>query len=174
MFLIVSLHSCFEVGEGVVDFFVDGNVDFSGSGPEYNDAVDAGFLLEVADVFADLLGHVPAVFHGLYVVAVEASGVVVVESGFEGHDFFEFVFYGEDVFFFEHLGVHGRFKSVGGINVPSGEYDVVEVGQGHDVLILEVFFVFALSDADFVVLGHGADRFGQTFAGHKYTGNESG
>lgn len=119
--------------------FVDGYVDFSGSSPEYDYAVNAGLGFEIADVLTDLLHHVPAVLAGLYVVAVETLCVVVVESGGHGHDFLELVLYGVDVFFFENLTLDGRFVGIFGINVPCAEYDVVKFCDRYDVAVFEIF-----------------------------------
>ena len=169
---VVSLHGCFEGGECVVYFFVYGDVNFGGSGPQYDYAVKVLGGFEVADVFADVLDHFPAGGALHVVFAIEAFCVIVVESGAHGLDGFELVGYGFDVFFFEHFGVDGRLVSVGGIYVPSGEFDVVEVGDGHDVFVVEVFFVSTFAHTDFVVLGHAAYGFGQAFTGHQHTGHK--
>ena len=106
MFFVVGFHGCLEGCECAVDFLVDGNVDFCRSGPEDYNAVNAFFFLEVADVFAELFDHIPAVFCVLDVVAVETFCIVVVESCFEGFDGFEFLADGVDVFLFEDFSIH--------------------------------------------------------------------
>ena len=76
--------------------FVNGYVNFGRSCPENYYAVNTFFFLEVADVFAELLYEFPAGTL-LYVVAVEALCVVVVECCGEGLDGLEFVAYGLNV-----------------------------------------------------------------------------
>ena len=138
MLLVVGLHGSLESFEGVVNLLVDGHVYFGGSGPEDNDAVGARLSLEAADVFAELLYEFPPCAF-LHVVAVETLGVVVVESGGHGLDGLEFFANGLDVLLFEDFGVDGRFVGVGGIYVPCGEHDVVEVSNGNDFVVFEVF-----------------------------------
>ena len=174
MLLVVGTHCLLEGLEGVMHVLVNGYVHFSGGGPEDYDALNTGAGLEGADVFADLLCHVPAVGGLLDVVSVEALGVVVVESCGQCHDLLEFVADGLYVLFLKDLGVHGRLVCVDGIYVPCAEDDVVEVGQGDDVFIVEILLVVAAAHADFVVLGHGAYGLSQTFAGHEDAGHEGG
>ncbi len=154
VFLVVGLHGCFEIGELVVHLLVNGHINFGRCGPEHHHAVHAGVGLEVADVLADLLGHVPAVLDYFHIVAVETLGIVLVESGGHGLDGFKLVLDGVDVLFFQNLGVDGRFVSVGGINVPCAEHDVVQRCHAHYVLIQQIFLVVAFAYADFVVLCH--------------------
>ena len=49
----------------------------------------------------------------------------------------------------QNLGVDGRFVSVGGINVPCAEHDVVQRCHAHYVLIQQIFLVVAFAYADF-------------------------
>ena len=57
---VVSLHRSLESSQCAVDFHVHRYVDFSRSSPDYNDACAAVLLLEVADVLAQRLYHLPA------------------------------------------------------------------------------------------------------------------
>ncbi len=164
MLFVVGLHCSLKVGESVVYFLVNGNVNFGRSGPENNHTVNAGLFLEVADILAELLNEFPA-GAGLYVVAVEALRIVVVESSLEGLDSFELFLHGKDIFLLEHLSIDSRFECVFGINVPSGEYDVVKVGDGNNFVVFEVFFISTFTDTHAVVLSHGANRLGETLAG---------
>ncbi len=173
MFAVVGLHCSFEGFEGVVDVFVYGHVYFGRCSPEYHHAVKVLFGLEVADIFAELFYEFPACA-GFYVIAVEAGSVAGVEGGLEGLDGFEFVANGLDVFFFEHFGVDCRLVSVSGVNVPGGEFNVVEVGDGNDFVVSEVFFVCTLTYTHAVVLCHRANGLGKAFASHQNTGHESG
>ncbi len=142
------------------------------AGEDVYNAVNAFFFLEVADVGAEVFNHFPAGGALHDIVAFETLCVVVVKSGLHGHDLLQFLFYGENVFLFEDFGVHCRLECVGGINVPRAEHYVVEVGNRNNLVVFEIFFVFAFADTDFVVLSHGADRLGKTFAGHEDTGHE--
>ena len=174
MLLVVGLHSSLEVGQMVVNLLVDGHVNLGGSSPEHYYTVNTGGFLEVADVLAESFNHLPAGLALHDVVAVEALSVVVVESGLHGHDLLELVLYRLDILLLEHFGVHCALVSVGGIYVPRAEYDVVEVGQGHDFVVFEIFLVSAFSYTDFVILCHGANGLGKAFAGHQNAGHESG
>ena len=172
--LIVGLHGGLESGERSVNLLVDGNVNLSGSGPEHDNAVDSSLFLEVADILADLLRHVPTILDGLHVVAVKTLGVVVVEGSLHGLDLLELVLYRIDIFFFEHLGVDGGLVGIGGIYIPGAEHDVVKTREGNDVFVVEIFLVGSASYAHLVILCHRADGFGEPLAGHEYAGHESG
>ena len=169
MLAVVGLHGCFEVSEVVVHLLVDGHVDLGAGSPEHYDAVAAFLGLEGADVLAQGFNHLPTCKAGLYVVAVEALGVVLVEGGLHWHDLLEFIAHGLDVFLFQNFGVHGSLVGVGGIYVPAAEHDIVELGDGDDFVVLQILLVGAATYANLVVLGHRTDGFGQTFAGHENT-----
>ncbi len=173
MVAVVGLHGGLKSGEAAVDLLVDGHVDLGRGGPEHDHALHARLLLEPADVLADLPGHVPAVGDSLDVVAVETLGVIAVERGQQGLDGLELRADGVDVLLLEHLGVESRLICVGGIHVPGREHDVVELGQRHDVLVMQVFLVCAAAHADLVILGHRSDGLGQTLAGHEHARDES-
>ena len=112
------------------------NVDLGRSGPQYNYAVNTGLLLEVADVLANLLGHVPAVLALLHVVAVQALGVVLVKSSLHRLDLQQFVLNGLNVLLLQYLGVDGALIGIGGEDVPSGKHEVVQAGHRHDFIIV--------------------------------------
>ena len=92
----------------------------------------------------------------------------MIEGSFHGHDFLELIFYGEYVLGFEHFAVYCRLESVGGVDVPCAEYDVVQVGQGNYLVVFEVFLVGAFAYAHHVVLRHRPYGLCETFAGHQY------
>ncbi len=174
MFFVVGFHCLLEGGKGIVAFLVDGNIDFGRGCPQNNDALNASVLLEVTDVFAELLHHFPTGFAFHVVFTVETLSVVVVESGSHRHDFLEFVANGLDVLFLEDFGVHGRFVSICRIYVPCSELDIVERCDGCDFVVFEIFLISAFTDTDTIVLSHRADGFGQTFASHQNAGNKGG
>ena len=150
---VVGLHCGFESGNCSVILHVGGNVDFSRSSPEHNNAVNTSCLLEVANVFAHLLHHVPAVFALLHVVAVEAFCIVLVESGLDRNDFLEFVFNWLDVLWLENVCVACALIGVGRINVPCAKHYVVQISDRNDVFVVQIFFRIGRY-ADFVILGH--------------------
>ena len=135
-------------------FFVYGNINLSRSSPKHNYACAAVGFLEVADILLKFLNHVPAGLAVLNVVTVKTLCIVVVESSLHGLDLLELVLYGEDVLLLENFGVHSRFKCVGGIYVPSSEHDVVEVGDGNNLVVFEVFLVGTFSNTHYIILCH--------------------
>ena len=154
MLAVVGLHGCFEGSERAVYLFVYGYIDFRGGSPDNDDAVAAVLGLELANVLAQGFNHIPARGAIFHVVAVETLGIVAVESGLHGLNGFQLVFNGENVFGFEHFGVHGAFKGVGGIYVPRTEHDVFQICERHDFAVVQIFLVFTAAHADFVVLRH--------------------
>ena len=96
----------------------------------------------------------------------------MVESCLEGLDGLKFVAYGVDVFFLQHLCVDCAFVCVGGIYVPCSEHDVVELGDGNDFVIFEVFLVCTATHTDLVVLGHRANWLGKALASHQNASHE--
>ena len=107
MLLVVSLHSGFESGEGAVNLFVNGHVNLGRGSPENYDAAAAVLSLEVADVLAELLNHLPAGEALEVVLTFETLSIVVVESSLHRLDSLEFFLDGVDVFLFENLSVDG-------------------------------------------------------------------
>ena len=174
MLFVVGFHGSLESCERAVYLFVNWNVNLGGSCPEHYNAFNTVLFLEVADVLADLLGHVPAVLYGLHVVAVKTFCIVVVKSGLHGNDLLELVLHGVDVFFLEHLAVDSAFVGVLRIDIPCSEHDVVEISDGYDFVVFQIFFVSSFSYTDFVILGHRANGFCKAFAGHEHTGHEGG
>ncbi len=171
MFAVVGFHGSLEGFECVVDFLVDGYVNFGGSSPQHNNTIEILLCLEVADILAELFNEFPtgALLH---VVAFETFCVVVVESCSEGFDGFEFLADGVNVLFLENFSIDCAFVCVCGIYVPCCELDVVEVGQGNDVFVMEVLFVSAFTYTHFIVLGHGTYGLSQAFTGHEHAGHE--
>jgi len=121
---------------GAMILHVGLDIDLGGCGPEDNDAVNAGLLLEVADILANLLSHVPAVLALLHVVAVQTLSIVPVESGLEGLNLDQLVLNGVNILLLEHLGIDSALISVDGEYVPSGKHDVVEAGHRDDFIIM--------------------------------------
>ena len=133
---IVSLHGCLELVKFIMYVLVGSNVNLGRCCPEHYNAVNATFFLEVANVLTHLLHHVPAVLALLYVVAIEALCIVLVESSLERLNLKQLVLYWLDVFLFKHLGVDGALIGICWIYVPSSKYDVVELCQRHDIFVM--------------------------------------
>ena len=121
----------FEGCEGLVD----GGLleeDFGGAAPDHDLAVGFGF--ELGDVVADLVGEVALVLAGLGLLGGEALDVVLVEDGGHGLDGLE---EGANLFELvavEDLGGLGGVVEVAAEDVPAGEDEVVELGDGDEVL----------------------------------------
>ena len=74
----------------------------------------------------------------------------------------------------EHAGPHGGGVGVVGVRVPGAEDDLVEGGQGHEVLDAGDVVVGALADADGAELGEGADGDGLAPLGQLDAGDQRG
>ena len=70
MLAVVCLHGSLEVGEVVVNLLIYRHVDLCAGSPEHDDARAVVGGLEVADVLAQSLYHVPSGLAVLHVVAV--------------------------------------------------------------------------------------------------------
>ena len=169
MVAVVGLHSLLQAGERGVVGLVVGHVDLGRSGPDDHDAGAVVLLLEVADVLTQGLHHLPSRESLLDVVARDAFGVVGIKGSLHGHDLLQLVAHGLDVLGLEHLGIDGSLVGVLGIGVPRAEDDVVELGQLHDIAIVQVLLLRATSDTDLVVLGHGSHRLGEALANHQHS-----
>ena len=172
MLLVVGLHCSLEVGQSVVARLVNRHINLSRSGPEHNHAVHTLLLLEVADILAELLYHFPAGLAHHDVLAVKTLGVVVVESSLHRNDFLQLVLDRIDILLLEHLAVHGSLIGIDRIYIPCAELYIVQVSDGHNLVVFEILFVSAFANADFVVLSHRANRLGQPLAGHENTGHK--
>ncbi len=168
---VVFDEAALEGFEGLVDGGLL-EVDLGGAAPDHDLAVGAG--LELGDVVADLVGEVALVLAGLYLLAGEALDVVLVEDGGQGLDGFE---EGTDLLELvavEDLGGLGGVVEVATEDVPAGEDEVVEAGEGSEVLDERAASVGALAEADGPHLGDGADGLGETLADGFHAGDEGG
>ena len=154
MLAVVSLHSCFESCHCAVFLHVYWYVDLGRCCPNNNDACATVLLLEVADILAESLNHLPASLAVLNVVAVEALSVVLVEGSLHRHHLFQLLAHGVDILLLQHLGIHSCLISILWIYVPCSEYDIVEIGKRHDVLIVQILLVCALANTNLVILSH--------------------
>jgi len=169
---VVVFHCLFERGESAVHLFAVRHIYLSGSRPDDNDALARVLLLELAYVLTQRLGHLPACLAVFHVVAVETFGVVLVESSLHRDDFLQLVAHGFDVLFLQNLGIHGCLVGVLRIYIPCSEDYIVELGQWHDVGVVQILLLASFAYANLVVLSHRPDGLSQSFACHEYTGHE--
>ena len=154
MLAVVSLHRSLESCQCAVNLHVNRYVDFCRCSPCNNDARAAVLLLEVSDVLAQRLYHLPAGLAVLHVVAVQALGVVLVECSLHRNNLLQLLAHRVDVLLLQNLGIHGSLIGILRIDIPGAEYDVVEVGKRNDVLVVQILLVCALAHTNLVVLSH--------------------
>ena len=171
---VVGLHGSLQCLGRVVHGRVALHIDLGGSRPSDHHALQPVVPAEVTDVLAQRLHHLPAREAGLHVAAVDAAGVVAVESRRHGAYLLQLVLHGHDVLALEHFGKERALQRIGGISVPGAEDDVGERRQRHDVPVGETLRATFARDADAVHLCHAADGFGETLAGHQHAGDEGG
>ncbi len=106
--------------------------------------------------------------------AVEAFDVVLVEDAGHGLDGLEEGLDGGELIAVEDLGVGGGVEEVAAEDIPAGEDEVVELGDGSEVLDEGGAIVGALAEADGAHLGGGADGFGERAADGFDAGDEGG
>ena len=152
---------------------VDGGlleIDLGGTAPDHDLAV--GLRFELGDVVADLVGEVALVLADFYLLAFETLDVVLIEDSRYGLDGLE---EGADLFELvavEDLGGLGCVVEVAAEDVPSGEDEVVEVGDGDEVLNERRASVGALAETDGAHLRGRADGFGEATADRFYARDE--
>ncbi len=105
--------------------------DLSGAGPDHDLTVGLGF--EGGDVVANLVGQVALVLAGLDGLAGEALDVVLVEGGGHGLDGLEERAHRFELVALENAGGPGGVVEIAAEDIPAGEDDVVEVGEGDEV-----------------------------------------
>ncbi len=131
---------------------------FRGGAPDHDEAVELVFLLEVADVFAELLGEIEFCFGFFDVRAVKIFYVGLVEGRLHRLDVLEkFLGLGE-IFGVENAGFRGGFVGVVGENVPAAEDEIVELRERHEIFNFRHAIIGALSEADGTHLRERADR----------------
>jgi len=155
--------------------FVDGSLleeDFGGAAPDHDLAVGFGF--ERGDVVADLVGEVALVLAGLHLFRCEALDVVLVEDGRHGLDGFEVGTDLLELIAIEDLGGFGGVVEIAAEDVPAGEDDVVEIGDGGELFDEGAAVFGALAEADVAHLRERADGLGEAAADCLYAGDECG
>ena len=118
------------------------------SAPDHHQPVGAAGLLEVADVFAQLLDQFLLVLALLHVGAVELLDVVLVEDRLARLDRRQERLHLLQQRTLQHAGLAGCGVHVVFEDVPAGEDQVVQLGQRHKVLDLGRAAIGALAEAN--------------------------
>ena len=153
--------------------FFHRHIDFCRCSPKHHDAGTALLRLEAADIFAQGLHHLPTGLTWLYIIAVQAFGIVLVKGRRHRYNLFQLGAHGFYVFLLQHFSVHCSLVSVLGIDIPAAENDIVQLCQRDNLVVFQVSFVLALANTYFIVLCHGTDGLGETLSGHKNASHES-
>ena len=154
MLTVVGLHCRREVLQGIVHRHIHRHIHLRRSRPEHHDTCTALPGLKAADILAQLLHHVPARSAVLHIVAVKTAGIILVEGSLHGHYGLQLVLNRIDILCPEHLGIHRALKGILRIHIPRSEDDVVERSKWNDVAVMKLTGLFALANADLVVLRH--------------------
>ena len=146
--------------------------DFGGAGPDHD--LTVGFGFEFGDVVADLVGEVTLVLADFLVLGGEALDVMLVEGGGHGLDGLEEGLHRFELVAVEDLRGAGGVVEIAAEDIPSGEDEVVELGDGGEVFNEGRVVVGSLAEADGSHLGDGADGFCEAAADCFYAGDEGG
>src|SRR5438105_9287764 len=137
----------------------DGEKHFGRGRPDHHQAVRPRALLEIADVLSQLLGEIALVLAGLHVGAVQPLDVMLVEGGRQRLDPLEEVFDGLQVLVpVQHARLHRRGVGVVRNRVPGREDQVLQIGEGHEVLDLGTALLGALAQPNGSHLRQRSDR----------------
>jgi hypothetical protein len=129
------------------------DVDLRGAAPDHDQAAATVLFLEAADVVHHHLGQVPLGGGLLDVGAVQLLDVLAVEDRLHRLDLLEFLADWGEILRLEHSRVGGRLVGGVGEDVPPAEHQLVEAGQGDEILDQRGFLVSALADPDGAHLG---------------------
>ena len=151
---VVSLHGCLKMSERVVHGHIRLHINLCRCSPCHHDTCTVVLCLETADVLTQLLHHVPTSLAVLHVVAVKTFSEVLIKSSLERHNLLKFLLHGQDVLLLQHLSIHCTLKGVGGIHIPSTEYDVVEPGHRHNLRIRKILLIDTTAYTNLVILRH--------------------
>src|SRR5262249_53256089 len=145
--VIVFLQAALECLDRRVDL-TRGKENFSRAAPDHHQPVAFFSSLEVADVGAQLLGQLHLVAALLDVLAIQLLDVIPIKDRLTVLDGFEKRLDLSQQLFFQNASVHGSFKSAFFKDVPSGEYQVIEVCQRNKILDFGRATLSTLAQAD--------------------------
>ncbi len=148
--------------------------NLGGAAPDHGQAGGAGGFAEIADIVHQHFGVVHLGGLGLLVGAVDAAHEFVIEDGGHGLDGRERRAKFLEQRHFQHAGFLGGLVAVIGIDVPGSENQIVEAGEGDEILDARAAAFGALPEADGGHLGDRADGFGELAFDGLHAGDESG
>ena len=149
--------------------------DLGARRPQHDQAVALLLLAEAVDVLADRVEHGALVDRADGVVGVDALHVLTVEGGLHRADVAQRVGDLLDVLAaLEHAGAAGRDVGVVRERIPRAEDDVVEIGEGHELLDQRSAAIGALAETDGVHLGEAADGLAESLLHQLDAGDEGG
>jgi hypothetical protein len=143
--------------------------DFRRPAPDHHHAVNR--FLEGLNVGDQLVGQILLVLARLYVCAVQALHIVLVEHRRQRLDRLQVRLQLRQRLFIQHLGMRGRLVNIVLEDVPTGEHNIVQIGQRNKVLDQWRFVVRALAQPDRAHLRKRPNRLGQSAADGLHSGN---
>jgi hypothetical protein len=130
--------------------------------------------LELRDVVADLVGEVALVFAGLDLLAGKPFDVVLIEDGRHRFDGFEIRADLLKLVAVQHLCGLGCVVKITPEDVPSGEDNIVEIGDWGEVFDKRAAAIGAFTQANVAHLGYRTNGLGETAPDGFYAGDKSG
>ena len=149
-----------------------GEKDLGRAAPDHHLAL--GHLFIGLNVGPQLLGQIALILALLDVAALQTLDVILIENRGHGPDPFEEGANGLQLVAIENVRCSGRLEHVFGENVPAREAEIIELGQGDEVLDQRAIAVGALAQANGCHLGKGADRLGDSLADGFHAGHQGG
>ena len=133
---------------------------FGGRAPHHDQPVTLVLFLEVANVFANLLGEIEFRLALLDVRALQVLDEILIERSLHRLDGLQEFLYLCQIFRVEHAGLRGRLIGVVGKHVPAAENQIIEFRERHQILDLRSAAFGPLAEADGAQLrershGHG-------------------
>src|ERR1700722_7737160 len=107
---------------------------FGGAAPDHHEAVGFALLFEVANVFAKPFGKFKFIFSFFDVGTGKILDVMLIERGLHRLDSLQEFLDLIEVFRFQNTGFGGGLIGVVGENIPAAEDDVVEFGEGDELV----------------------------------------
>ena len=169
MLAIISLHGGLKVAQLIVDLLIYRYIDLCRRCPKHYNTIAAFIGLELSDVIAQGLHHLPTAQVLLNIVAIKSLGIVLVEGSLHRHNLLQLIAHRIDILLLEHLGIHRCLIGVLGIDIPTAKHDVIELGQRHNIRIMQILGIGTTANTHLVVLGHRTYRLGETFTSHQHT-----
>ena len=145
-------------------------IRFGRGRPAHHQPVHPLLGLKGIDIFHQLVGQIHFMRTFFHMGTIKIFHIVPVKNSRHWNDAFQFLFDPVDMARFQHHGLAGGLVSRVGEDIPAAENQVLQVGQGNQLLHREDTFLGTLAQADFSRLGHGTQGPGQSLVGSKYPG----